>query len=165
MRLPGGYRKLPHRWLTARNTRKARLEHKLCFTPEAKWQRCVDHFTQRVDRSSDWQNERSGRHAEGDPCAGRQEDAKAAKENVFQIMEKLRIMRPARAAKIVDSGFDETLSYYSMPSEHWPCLRTNNPLERLMREIRCEHGPWARIPGWSVRADVGRSTAKILGSY
>jgi len=28
------------------------------------------------------------------------------------------------------------LSYYSMPSEHRRCLRTNNPLERLMREIR-----------------------------
>ena len=22
-----------------------------------------------------------------------------------------------------------------MPAEHWRCLRTNNPLERLMREI------------------------------
>jgi putative transposase len=29
-----------------------------------------------------------------------------------------------------------TVSYYSMPSEHWRSLRTNNPLERLMREIR-----------------------------
>jgi transposase-like protein len=45
-------------------------------------------------------------------------------------------MRLARAAEIVESGIDETLSYYSMPSEHWRCLRTNNPLERLMREIR-----------------------------
>jgi transposase-like protein len=23
-----------------------------------------------------------------------------------------------------------------LPPEHWRCLRTNNPLERLMREIR-----------------------------
>jgi transposase-like protein len=48
----------------------------------------------------------------------------------------LREMRLARAAEIVEAGIDETLSYYSMPSEHWRCLRTNNPLERLMREIR-----------------------------
>jgi putative transposase len=46
------------------------------------------------------------------------------------------MMRLARAAEIVESGMDETLSYYSMPPEHWRCLRTNNPLERLMREIR-----------------------------
>jgi hypothetical protein len=49
-------------------------------------------------------------------------------------------MRAARgrhhASIIVANGIDETLSYYSMPPEHWRCLRTNNPLERLMREIR-----------------------------
>jgi putative transposase len=39
-------------------------------------------------------------------------------------------------AEIVDAGIDETLSYYAMSPEHWRCLRTNNPLERLMREIR-----------------------------
>ncbi|MDF9832777.1 transposase-like protein, partial [Ereboglobus sp. PH5-5] len=31
---------------------------------------------------------------------------------------------------------DETLNYYEFPSQHWRSLRTNNPLERLMREIR-----------------------------
>lgn len=30
----------------------------------------------------------------------------------------------------------ETLSYYDFPSQHWRSLRTNNPLERLMKEIR-----------------------------
>jgi transposase-like protein len=65
-----------------------------------------------------------------------QEDAKAAKEKALQVVEKLRVMRLARAAEIVEAGIDETLSYYELPPEHWRCLRTNNPLERLMREIR-----------------------------
>ena len=65
-----------------------------------------------------------------------QEDAKAAKEKAHQVVEKLRAMRLAKAAEIVQNGIDETLSYYAMPPEHWRCLRTNNPLERLMREIR-----------------------------
>lgn len=65
-----------------------------------------------------------------------QEDAKAAKEKALQVVEKLRTMRLAKAAEIVENGIEETLSYYAMPSEHWRCLRTNNPLERLMREIR-----------------------------
>ena len=30
----------------------------------------------------------------------------------------------------------ETLAYYAFPSEHWRRIRTNNPLERLMKEIR-----------------------------
>jgi putative transposase len=45
-------------------------------------------------------------------------------------------MRLGKAAEIVAAGVDETLSYYSMPPEHWRCIRTNNPLERLNREIR-----------------------------
>jgi putative transposase len=36
----------------------------------------------------------------------------------------------------VEQGAAETLSYYAFPSQHWRSLRTNNPLERLMREIR-----------------------------
>jgi len=33
-------------------------------------------------------------------------------------------------------GVGETLSYMAFPREHWIRLRTNNPLERIMREIR-----------------------------
>jgi putative transposase len=65
-----------------------------------------------------------------------QEDAKAAKEKAQQKVAKLRAMKLDRAAEIVQNGIEETLSYYQFPPEHWRCLRTNNPLERLMREIR-----------------------------
>ena len=57
-----------------------------------------------------------------------QEDAHAAKEKALQVVEKLRLMRLAKAAEIVENGINETLSYYSMPPEHWRCLRTNDPL-------------------------------------
>ena len=30
----------------------------------------------------------------------------------------------------------ETLAYYAFPAEHWRRIRTNNPLERILREIR-----------------------------
>lgn len=30
----------------------------------------------------------------------------------------------------------ETLTYCDFPSEHWTCLRINNVIERLNREIR-----------------------------
>ena len=33
-------------------------------------------------------------------------------------------------------GVEETLAYYAFPREHWRSVRTNNPLERIMREIR-----------------------------
>ena len=31
---------------------------------------------------------------------------------------------------------EETLTYYAFPEEHWRRIRTNNPLERVLREIR-----------------------------
>ena len=49
---------------------------------------------------------------------------------------KLEKMKLAKAAKIVRDGYVETLSYYSFPEEHWVKIRTNNGLERIMKEIR-----------------------------
>lgn len=45
-------------------------------------------------------------------------------------------MRLAKAAKVVEDGFEETLRYMSFPREHWTRIRTNNPLERIMLEIK-----------------------------
>jgi putative transposase len=45
-------------------------------------------------------------------------------------------MKLNKAAGIVTDGIEETLSYYQYPREHWRRIRTNNPLERIMREIR-----------------------------
>jgi transposase-like protein len=36
----------------------------------------------------------------------------------------------------VETAVPETLAYYAFPEEHWRRIRTNNPLERIMREIR-----------------------------
>jgi putative transposase len=33
-------------------------------------------------------------------------------------------------------GVSETLTYYAFPDIHWLKIRTNNPLERIMKEIR-----------------------------
>ena len=65
-----------------------------------------------------------------------QEDREAAKEKIAAVLKKLKAMRLANAAKLVEQGASETLNYYDFPSQHWRSLRTNNPLERLMREIR-----------------------------
>ena len=40
------------------------------------------------------------------------------------------------AAKKVEDGIEETLTYCDFPSEHWTRIRTNNLIERLNREIR-----------------------------
>jgi len=104
------------------------------FYPEASWQRCVVHFYRNV-----WTAVPTGKVkgvAAMLKAVHAQEDAQAAREKAAQVVEKLKAMKLARAAEIVAAGVEETLSYYGMPSEHWRSIKTNNPLERLMREIR-----------------------------
>ena len=104
------------------------------FYPKAMWQRCAVHFYRNVftivpkGRVKEVAAMLKAIHA--------QEDHEAAKEKIEAVVKKLRAMRLAKAADLVEKGAQETLSYYHYPSEHWRSLRTNNPMERLMREIR-----------------------------
>lgn len=52
------------------------------------------------------------------------------------MVEKLGGMKLPAAARIVREGVLETLSYMDFPREHRRCIKTNNPLERLNREVR-----------------------------
>src|SRR5437899_6976560 len=51
-------------------------------------------------------------------------------------MVKLRAMRLTKAAEMVEAKAHETLTYFAFPSNHWRQIKTNNPLERIIREIR-----------------------------
>ena len=104
------------------------------FYPKAKWQRCTVHFYRNVftvvprSKIKNVAAMLKAIHA--------QEDRTAAEEKVTAVVKKLRSMKLSKAAQLVEQGAAETLSYYAFPSQHWRSLRTNNPLERLMREIR-----------------------------
>jgi len=65
-----------------------------------------------------------------------QEDRPVAEEKARAVAVKLREMKLLKAAMMVEEGTVETLSYYAFPREHWRCLRTNNPMELLDREVR-----------------------------
>lgn len=104
------------------------------FYPEALWQRCMVHFYRNV-----WTMVPSGKVKEVAAmlkAIHAQEDRLAARQKAQQVVEKLREMKLNKAADMVSDGIEETFSYYEFPREHWRSLRTNNPLERIMREIR-----------------------------
>ena len=65
-----------------------------------------------------------------------QESKKAAREKAKAVIAELREMKLKEAAKKVEDGIEETLTYCDFPSEHWTRIRTNNVIERLNREIR-----------------------------
>ena len=52
------------------------------------------------------------------------------------ILADLRAGKMSKAADIIEQTVQETLTYYAFPDIHWQKIRTNNPLERIMREIR-----------------------------
>jgi putative transposase len=64
------------------------------------------------------------------------EDIVAAREKAVRVIEKLRASRLTRAAELAEAAVEETLTYYAFPEEHWRRFRTNDPLERIQREIR-----------------------------
>ena len=110
------------------------IENLAEFYPEARWQRCVVHFYRNV-----WTAVPSGRVREVATmlkAIHAQEDREAARQKADVVIAKLQQMKLAQAAQLVRDGVEETLSYYEFPREHWRCVRTNNPLERIMREIR-----------------------------
>jgi putative transposase len=104
------------------------------FYPEAAWQRCVVHWYRNVWTAVPKAKVKSV--AAMLKAIHAQEDRQAARQKAADVVAKLEAMRLGKAAQIVRDGVDETLSYMAFPTEHWRQIRTNNPLERIMREIR-----------------------------
>jgi len=103
------------------------------FYPDAQWQRCVCHWYRNV--FSDVPRTKMKEVAAMLKAIHAQEDRDAAQSKAEVIAKKLEEMRLKKAAETVRSGASETFSYYKFPPEHWRQLRTNNMLERIMREI------------------------------
>lgn len=104
------------------------------FYPEAQWQRCTVHFYRNV-----WTTVPSGKVKEVSAmlkAIHAQEDIEAAKSKAADVVSKLKSMKLPKAAQMVEEGIEETLHYMNFPREHWRSLRTNNPLERLIREVK-----------------------------
>jgi putative transposase len=102
--------------------------------PDAKYQRCTVHFYRNVftvvprSKGKEVAAMLKAIHA--------QEDRNAALEKAKAVVQKLKDMKLKEAAKKVEDGVAETLTYMYFPSEHRMKIRSNNAIERLNREIR-----------------------------
>jgi transposase-like protein len=125
------------------------------FFPDAAWQRCTVHFYRNVlcsvprTKSRDVAAMLKAIHA--------QEDFAAAREKGMLVVEKLESMRLGVAARCVRDGVEETLSYMRFPREHWTRVRSNNMLERIMKEIRRRTRVVGAFPD-------GRSALMLVGA-
>lgn len=104
------------------------------FYPDAHWQRCAVHFYRNV-----WSKVPAKKMPEVIPmlkAIHAQENRSACIKKAKDIVGKLKAMRLHDAVQILEDGYLETLSYTLFPRTHWRSLRTNNPMERMMKEIR-----------------------------
>jgi putative transposase len=102
--------------------------------PNTDWQRCTVHFYRNV--FSHAPNNKVAEVARMLKAIHAQEDKPAAIAKSKEVAARLKAMRLQRAADLVEQKAIETLTYYGYPSNHWRQIRTNNPLERIIREIR-----------------------------
>jgi putative transposase len=64
-----------------------------------------------------------------------QPDAASAREQWRRVADGFRGRYP-RLAELLDGAEDEVLAYLAFPPEHWRQICSNNPLERLNKEVK-----------------------------
>jgi putative transposase len=99
----------------------------------AAWQRCRVHFLRNalayVPKGAQQMVAATIRTVFAQPDGGN------AKEQWRRVADSFRSRFP-RVADLMDEGEDDVLAYAAFPVEHWRQLWSNNPLERLNKEIK-----------------------------
>lgn len=99
----------------------------------ASWQRCRVHFVRNamayVPKSAQQMVAATMRTVFVQP------DPDTAREQWTRVAESFRDRFP-RTAELMDEAKEDVLAYLSFPSFHWRQVWSNNPIERLNREIK-----------------------------
>jgi putative transposase len=64
----------------------------------------------------------------------RAESGEQAREHLAEVTERLAEPAP-KVCELLEDACEELLCFYAFPREHWPKLRSTNPLERVNKEI------------------------------
>ena len=102
--------------------------------PDADWQRCAVHFYRNV--FSHVPRGKVREVAAMLKAIHAQENREAAESKSKDVIKKLQVMKLKAAAELVEGSVHETLAYYGYPPQHWLKIKTNNPMERLLKEAR-----------------------------
>ena len=102
--------------------------------PGADWQRCAVHFYRNV--FSHVPSTKVREVAAMLKAVHAQESREAAEIKASDVVAKLKTMKLKAAAALVENAIHETFTFYAYPPQHWIKLKTNNPMERLLKEAR-----------------------------
>ena len=99
----------------------------------ASWQRCRVHFMRNalslVPKAAQQMVGATIRTVFAQP------NAASAREQWWRVAEGFRSRFP-RLAELMDEAEEDVLSYAAFPAEHWQKIWSNNPLERLNKEVK-----------------------------
>jgi putative transposase len=98
----------------------------------APWQRCTVHFLR--DCLGHARKDQHGLLAALIRPIFRAEDGQEARRRLGEAVTQLERALP-KVAAMLEQAEEDILAFYEFPAEHWPKLRSTNPLERFNREI------------------------------
>jgi transposase-like protein len=108
------------------------LKNALAQVLGAPWQRCTVHFLRDLrGHARREQHDMLGALIRSVFNAG---SLAEARERLGDAVGQLQHRLPKLAA-LLEEAEDDVLAFYAFPAEHWPKLRSTNPLERFNREI------------------------------
>ena len=96
------------------------------------WQRCSVHFLREALGHA--RKEQQGMLAALLRPLFNADSGAEARELVSDALERLRAPLP-KVATLLEEAEEDLLAFYAFPADHWPKLRSTNPLERVNREI------------------------------
>jgi transposase-like protein len=96
------------------------------------WQRCTVHFLR--DLRGHCRKDQHGALGALIRQLFTAENGGEARRRLADAIAQLKPRLP-KIARLLDEAEDDVLAFYAFPAEHWPKLRSTNPLERFNREI------------------------------
>ena len=96
------------------------------------WQRCTVHFLR--DMLGHCSRQIQPMVATAIRQIFRAESHMQAREHLVEVVDRLAAPAP-KVAQLLEDASEDLLAYYAFPSDHWPKLRSTNPLERVNKEI------------------------------
>lgn len=108
------------------------LKKAIASVIDAQWQRCAVHFVRDMLGHVPRQSHPVIRGALKQVFAAPDRDS--ACEVVGEVTAQLEKAHP-KVARLLEGAEEDLLAYMRFPIEHWPKIRSTNPLERVNREI------------------------------
>jgi putative transposase len=97
-----------------------------------RWQRCTVHFLR--DMLGHCGKAQQPMIATAIRQIFQADDGTQARERLDEVVDRLTDLAP-KVARLLEDAAEDLLAFYAFPKEHWPKLRSTNPLERVNKEI------------------------------